>query len=158
MFSVSRLLCAGYFDTTVNDLSLHCYVDLYTVFWWNQHYCTWNIIWNKEVFPMLWQARLVDSNGYAYTWRPLNKENVTYWRCAVRNKTVYCKATVTQRGELFRRGPVKHVCTAEPGLRSDNLLIVAEILWTCCPDLPASFRGNCGHYPCGIINYHTLGF
>ena len=25
---------------------------------------------NEEVFPMLWQARLVDSSGYAYTRRP----------------------------------------------------------------------------------------
>ena len=71
---------------------------------------------------MLWQARLVDSSGYAYTRRPLNKENVTYWRCAVRNKITYCKATVTQRGDTFRRGPIQHVCTAEPGLCCDKLL------------------------------------
>ena len=48
---------------------------------------------NKELFPMLWQARLIDSSGYAYTRRPLNKENVVYWKCAVRNKSTYCKAT-----------------------------------------------------------------
>ena len=45
------------------------------------------------------QLRLVDSVGYSYTQKPTTRKAATYWRCSVRNKSTYGKATVVQRGD-----------------------------------------------------------
>ena len=40
----------------------------------------------------------------------------TNWRCSVRSKNLWCKASVTQRGNQFVVGPNPHVHTNDPGL------------------------------------------
>ena len=46
------------------------------------------------------KKRLVDSDGYSYSVKRANG-NITGSNCSVRNKTINCKATVRQEGELF---------------------------------------------------------
>ena len=91
------------------------------------------------------QPRLVDSLGYSYTKRPLNQEHVTYWRCAVRNKNVYCKATLTQRDGSYTKCPLMHVCQSKKGnwLSCKNSCLTISlhqsiiiVFWSCR-------QGNC---------------
>ena len=56
---------------------------------------------------------LIENVGYSYILR-LKRNNATYWRCSVRNKSVICSATVTQRGNLFTRGVNAHNHSANP--------------------------------------------
>ena len=53
--------------------------------------------------------RLIDSRGYTYTVLRRKVSTVTAWRCAVRNKSVYCKATVLQNGENYTAGRNQHI-------------------------------------------------
>ena len=40
----------------------------------------------------------------------------TTWRCNIRNRTHWCKATVLQKGEEFIRGVMTHEHAADPGI------------------------------------------
>ena len=53
------------------------------------------------------KPKLVDSNGFAYTVKRTTKA-ATHWRCTVRNKSINCKATVTQVCDTFASGPAPH--------------------------------------------------
>ncbi|XP_070568671.1 uncharacterized protein [Ptychodera flava] len=59
---------------------------------------------------------LVDSLGYKYTVKAGARKNGTLWRCCVRNKTLVCKATVDQCGDVFTRSLINHNHQAEPGI------------------------------------------
>ncbi|XP_033631289.1 uncharacterized protein LOC117293179 [Asterias rubens] len=59
--------------------------------------------------------RLIDNaGGYTYTLKSKSKRS-TLWRCSVRNKTTYCRATVTQRDKHFKKGPFEHIHPGIPG-------------------------------------------
>ncbi|XP_069119306.1 uncharacterized protein [Argopecten irradians] len=51
---------------------------------------------------------LISSEGYSYTLQK-SSSGTTTWGCSVRNKSVYCSASVTQRGESFTRGIAVHI-------------------------------------------------
>jgi hypothetical protein len=53
-------------------------------------------------------------------------KKVTAWRCAVRNSTNTCLATVQQRGSTFTRGPQPHNHAGEPGAAA-NARIQREV-------------------------------
>ncbi|XP_022092852.1 uncharacterized protein LOC110980464 [Acanthaster planci] len=57
---------------------------------------------------------LTDSRGYSYTVKKVRGEK-TYWRCAVRNKTIQCGASVIQTGDHFEAGSVEHNHPGKPG-------------------------------------------
>ena len=42
-----------------------------------------------------------------YNYGP-NKTGVTYWRCVIRNKHNYCRATIIQRDGAYTRGLHQH--------------------------------------------------
>ncbi|XP_021371845.1 uncharacterized protein LOC110462266 isoform X3 [Mizuhopecten yessoensis] len=52
--------------------------------------------------------KLVSSDGYTYTVKGSTKTTTT-WRCSVRNKKVWCRASVSQRGDVFTCGTIDHV-------------------------------------------------
>ncbi|CAC5424875.1 unnamed protein product [Mytilus coruscus] len=52
--------------------------------------------------------KLVSSDGYEYT-KKMSKGNFTYWRCIKRSKGSNCPATVSQKGENFKRNPKPHI-------------------------------------------------
>ncbi|XP_069134351.1 uncharacterized protein [Argopecten irradians] len=54
------------------------------------------------------RRKLVTTDGYAYIVKKATNRTTT-WRCSVRNKTVWCKATVLQRGADFIPGSVDHI-------------------------------------------------
>ena len=56
---------------------------------------------------------LIENVGYSYIIR-LKRNIATYWRCCVRNTSVTCLATVTQRGNMFTRGVNGHNNSANP--------------------------------------------
>ena len=56
---------------------------------------------------------LIENVGYSYIIR-LKRNIATYWRCSVRNTSVTCLATVTQRGNMFTRGVNGHNHSANP--------------------------------------------
>ena len=58
--------------------------------------------------------KLVDSLGYSYNKRFINKRGDTHWQCVVRRKTMKCYATVFQRGEEYIRGKKAHCHPAHP--------------------------------------------
>ena len=75
-----------------------------------------NIIYEKvQAATSRGKTRLIDSFGYCYTQKPSDKTSVIYWRCSVRNKTTYCKATVIQRNDTYTRGSIPHICQPQPG-------------------------------------------
>ncbi|KAK3090245.1 hypothetical protein FSP39_010325 [Pinctada imbricata] len=47
--------------------------------------------------------KLVSSDGYAHTVKKTT-QYATYWRCSVRSSTLWCRASVTQRGTTFTPG------------------------------------------------------
>ncbi|KAK3103978.1 hypothetical protein FSP39_023386 [Pinctada imbricata] len=49
--------------------------------------------------------KLVSSDGYAYTVKKTT-QYATYWRCSVRSSTLWCRASVTQRGTTFTPGKI----------------------------------------------------
>ena len=62
---------------------------------------------------------LIENVGYSYIIR-LKINIATYWRCSVRNTSVTCLATVTQRGNMFTRGVNGHNHSANPEVLSQN--------------------------------------
>ncbi|VDI72607.1 Hypothetical predicted protein [Mytilus galloprovincialis] len=59
--------------------------------------------------------KLVSSDGFSYTVKSSTSKTVN-WRCSVRNKKVWCKATVMQRGHNFVRGSTDHIHASDPGI------------------------------------------
>ena len=57
---------------------------------------------------------LCDSNGYCYTLKP-SKSKSRYWRCIVRRKTTYCKATILETVGSYRPGMHCHIHAPQPG-------------------------------------------
>jgi len=52
---------------------------------------------------------LQDPDGHQYTKKSRSgSQEVVYWRCVVRNKSNYCRATVIQHGDDFRCGIHAH--------------------------------------------------
>ncbi|XP_071786852.1 uncharacterized protein [Asterias amurensis] len=58
--------------------------------------------------------KLIDDAGYTYTMKSKGSEK-TQWRCSVRNKTTYCRATVIQQGKNFKKGAFVHIHPGNPG-------------------------------------------
>ena len=69
--------------------------------------------------------KLVDHLGYTYNQCRVGK-TVTYWRCAVRNPSNRCPATVQQKANSFTRGPQPHNHHGEPGAAA-NCRIQREV-------------------------------
>ena len=61
------------------------------------------------------KEKLADSNGYTYTVKTRRGNGNKVWTCSVRNKTVWCKASVIQKGAEFIRGSNSHVHPAKLG-------------------------------------------
>ncbi|XP_076082107.1 uncharacterized protein LOC143052855 isoform X2 [Mytilus galloprovincialis] len=59
--------------------------------------------------------KLVSSDGFSYTVKSSTSKTVN-WRCSVRNKKVWCKATVMQRGHNFVLGSTDHIHASDPGI------------------------------------------
>ena len=53
------------------------------------------------------RRKLMDQAGYTYTLKKAHKGTM-FWRCSVRNKNVCCRATVMQKGVLFKKGSHGH--------------------------------------------------
>ncbi|CAG2229362.1 unnamed protein product [Mytilus edulis] len=65
--------------------------------------------------------KLVSSDGFAYTVKR-SSTTVTHWRCSVRSKSLWCKATVAQRGCMFVPGVIQHVHPCDPGLTKKTVV------------------------------------
>jgi len=49
----------------------------------------------------------VDNKGFKYgLWRRVGE--TVYWRCCIRNSAIQCRATISQRGQVFKRGAHAH--------------------------------------------------
>ncbi|XP_063436670.1 uncharacterized protein LOC134718107 [Mytilus trossulus] len=59
--------------------------------------------------------KLVSSDGYSYTVKNSTSRTI-HWKCSVRNKNIYCKATVAQRGQNFIRGIHQHIHRSDPNV------------------------------------------
>jgi len=53
-------------------------------------------------------AVMISSDGYRYGIKMSKRNNVTYWRCVIRNRFCNCRAVVIQRGNEFIRGIHTH--------------------------------------------------
>ncbi|XP_021363128.1 uncharacterized protein LOC110456619 [Mizuhopecten yessoensis] len=60
------------------------------------------------------RRKLVSSDGFAYTVKTVTNRT---WRFSIRNKTIWCRATVLQRGDSFIPGSCDHVHAP------DNLIV-----------------------------------
>ncbi|KAK3086339.1 hypothetical protein FSP39_017052 [Pinctada imbricata] len=83
--------------------------------------------------------KLVSNDGYAYTVKKTT-QYATYWRCSVRSSTLWCRASVTQRGTTFTPGPNAHDHPADPGLRTKTM-VYTTVLDTASTD-PYRPAGN----------------
>ena len=61
--------------------------------------------------------KLADSNGYTYTVKKRRKNGQIDWACSIRNKVVWCKASLKQNGMSFVRGPQPHIHTGIAGAK-----------------------------------------
>ncbi|XP_033105694.1 uncharacterized protein LOC117107990 [Anneissia japonica] len=57
--------------------------------------------------------KLIDTNGYSYTQQTESKHGIR-WRCTVRNKRVFCGATILQKGNMCKKGPKTHCHSGNP--------------------------------------------
>ena len=48
--------------------------------------------------------KLIDNNGYTFTYRKTYASGNLLWRCSVQNKATTCSASVTQAGDTFTKG------------------------------------------------------
>ncbi len=71
------------------------------------------------------KEQLVDSQGYVYVKKRTRRSRKVLWRCNVRNKAVYCGATMLQTDDLFTRGAQTHCHPGQPGI-SRTKKVVAE--------------------------------
>ena len=53
--------------------------------------------------------KLADSEGYTYTVKERRENGNKVWTCSVRNKSVWCKARVTEKPDGFSRGSIPHI-------------------------------------------------
>ncbi|XP_061191678.1 E3 ubiquitin-protein ligase RNF12-B-like isoform X2 [Saccostrea echinata] len=60
---------------------------------------------------------LITSDGFSFTVRMQRGER-TYWWCSVRPKVDRCRATITQKGDLFQPGAADHNHAPKPSLRT----------------------------------------
>ncbi|XP_076104363.1 uncharacterized protein LOC143073025 isoform X2 [Mytilus galloprovincialis] len=84
--------------------------------------------------------KLVSSDGYEYT-KKMSKGDFTYWRCIKRSKGSNCPATVSQKGENFKRNPKPHIHPADKGALK-KVLVHKEVKQTALQDI---------HKPAGRI-------
>ena len=61
------------------------------------------------------KMQLADSNGYTYVVKTTRKNGNVMWRCSLRNRNVWCKATVAQKGVNFTRGCQPHIHPGKVG-------------------------------------------
>ena len=61
------------------------------------------------------KEKLADSHGYTYTIKARRANGNKVWRCSVRNKSVWCKATVLQKANGFTQGSQPHAHSAQLG-------------------------------------------
>ena len=61
------------------------------------------------------KEKLADSNGYTYIVKTRRANGNRVWRCSVRNKSVWCKATVLEKSNLFTCGSQAHKHPAQLG-------------------------------------------
>ena len=69
--------------------------------------------------------KLIDNAGYTYTMKSKGKYT-TFWRCSVRNKNTYCRATIIQSNATFRKGSFEHI---HPGLPGRHIVekVIAQV-------------------------------
>ena len=53
--------------------------------------------------------KLANSEGYTYTIKERSANGNEVWTCSVRNKSVCCKARVTEKPDGFSRGSIPHI-------------------------------------------------
>ncbi|XP_038057420.1 uncharacterized protein LOC119729011 [Patiria miniata] len=62
------------------------------------------------------KRKLIDINaGHTYTVRKVYK-NTTLWQCTMRNKNIYCRATLQQSGNKFKKGNNDHIHPGQLGV------------------------------------------
>ena len=61
------------------------------------------------------KEKLADSEGYTYTVKTSRANGNRVSRCSVRNKSVWCKSTVLQKANVFKRGAQPHKHLAQLG-------------------------------------------
>ena len=59
--------------------------------------------------------KLIDNNGYTFTYRKTYAPGNILWRCSVRNKATTCFASVTQAVDTFTKGGQPHCHQPTPG-------------------------------------------
>lgn len=59
--------------------------------------------------------KLYDSLGFSYVFHRETQSSTT-WRCSVRNKSVYCKASIRVRDDNYIRSTTAHICVPEVGI------------------------------------------
>ncbi|XP_071810737.1 uncharacterized protein [Apostichopus japonicus] len=63
------------------------------------------------------KEKLADSDGYTYTVKTQRANGNRTWTCSVRNKAMWCKATVLQKGTSFTRGTQAHIHPGKLGAK-----------------------------------------
>jgi hypothetical protein len=61
------------------------------------------------------KEKLADSQGYTYIVKVRRANGNKVWRCSVRNKSMWCKATVLQKTNGFIQGSQPHTHPAQLG-------------------------------------------
>ena len=61
------------------------------------------------------KEKLADSDGFTYIVKTRRANGHKVWRCSVRNNSVWCKATVLQKGDSFTCGSQPHVHSPQIG-------------------------------------------
>ena len=88
-------------------------------------------------------CKLVDSLGFEYSIKCI-RNNVTYWWCTIRNKTMHCRASVSQRGKKFKVGNFDHCHEAafKPKMKLTESDISASTKTSMGPQATFEVRGE----------------
>ena len=61
------------------------------------------------------KEKLADSEGYTYTVKAKRANGNRVWTCSVRNKSMWCKASVLEKAGSFTQGSQPHIHSAQLG-------------------------------------------
>ena len=61
------------------------------------------------------KEKLADNEGYTYTVKAKRANGNRVWTCSVRNKSMWCKASVLEKAGSFTQGSQPHIHSAQLG-------------------------------------------
>lgn len=110
------------------------------------------------------KEKLADSEGYTYTVKVRRANGNKVWTCSVRNKSMWCKASVIEKADGFTRGSQPHTHSAQLGaaaavrISASVKKIAATEIFTSAAEIvnKVKIKSNCVQYVCKFVHVYLI--